>query len=169
MPILNPLDLTHLLIFMTYAHWIASLKRSGHYSLIEPAIRPILIILSLVCFYWINAVLLRTMHHWFNIPFEFNAMFTDIRVQMTLSVYWTLIGAIIMIVANRVRSRFFWIAGASFLGLVLIKSILVDRHYLSTIEGGVALILIGLIFIVVAYFSPLPPTTKTLENKEQLS
>ena len=36
--------------------------------------RPVVVLLSLVTFFWLNAVLLRTLHQWVGIPYEIEAV-----------------------------------------------------------------------------------------------
>ena len=65
-----------------------------------------------------------------------------------------------MLVATRISARLLWLTGAALLVVVVIKLFLVDLSSIGTIERIVSFIGVGLLMLVIGYFSPLPPDAK---------
>jgi len=42
-------------------------------------------------FTFLNGVLLRTLHHWADVPYQLNTMFRSDLVQVALSIFWTIL------------------------------------------------------------------------------
>jgi len=47
-------------------------------------------------FIWLNAVLLRTLHYWADVPFRLHAMTHSLLVQASVSIFWSLLALVIM-------------------------------------------------------------------------
>ena len=110
-----------------------------------------------IAFIWLNAVLLRTLHHWDDIPSDFDAMASSVEVQAALSVFWAFLALATMIVATRIGRRILWMAGAGLMIVVVAKLVLVDLSRLGGIERIVSFIGVGVLMLVIGYFSPVPP------------
>ena len=153
-PFINPVDLTHIAFFVLV---LGSLK------LIKPEMRirrdHIIIILAGLCFIWLTAVLIRSMHHYLDIRFDLSAMSVDTRVQSAISILWTLIGMGAMLFASRRQLRPLWIVGAALVGVVLIKMFFVDFGASGTVERIVSFLVVGSLLVATGYFSPIPHRT----------
>jgi uncharacterized membrane protein len=53
--------------------------------------------------------------------------------------------------------RVVWLTGAGLLGVVIAKLFLVDLSHIGTIERIVSFVGVGLLMLVIGYFSPVPP------------
>ena len=149
--IINPLDLAHLLFFISIMRALELLvppltKYRNH----------VLIILGGLIFIWLSAVLLRSMHHYADIPFNLLKMFQDTQIQTGLSILWTVIGMLSMLFASRKMMRPVWIAGAVLIAVVLIKMILIDLDASGTIERIISFLVVGGLLVAMGYFSPIP-------------
>jgi uncharacterized membrane protein len=113
-----------------------------------------------VGFAWLNAVLLRTLHLWVGIPYELEAMMQSTLAQSALSLLWASTALPTMLVATRIRARLLWVTGAGLLVVVVIKLFLVDLSSIGTVERIVSFIGVGLLMLVIGYFSPLPPAAE---------
>ncbi|MGZ5596848.1 MAG: DUF2339 domain-containing protein [Usitatibacter sp.] len=158
-PLLNAIDLAHLLAALALASAWLALRRSG--LELPAALRGAMGIgLGVaIAFTWLNAVLLRTLHHWRNIPYNFRDLSASVEVHAALSVFWTFLALATMIVATRVGRRAPWMAGAALMAVVVAKLVLVDLSHLAGIERIVSFIGVGLLMLVIGYFSPVPPRT----------
>jgi uncharacterized membrane protein len=67
-----------------------------------------------------------------------------------------------MLFATRRGVRVVWLCGAGLLGVVVAKLFLVDLSSIGSIERIVSFVAVGLLMLVIGYFSPLPPA---VENK----
>jgi len=156
-PILNPLDLTQVLVFIVAANWFVKAKRLK-LVVTNPDWRAVLYTAAaLTVFLWLNAVLLRTIHHWMHVPFTFYAMSHSVLVQTSLSIFWGLLGFAVMVLANRLINRVIWFSGSLLLGVVVVKLFLVDLAQSGTIERIISFIVVGILLLVVGYFTPVPP------------
>ncbi len=163
-PFINPVDLTHIAFFVLV---LGSLK------LAKPPLKirrdHILIILAGLCFVWLTAVLIRSMHHYLDIRFDLSAMSVDTRVQTAISILWTLIGMGAMLLASRRNLRPLWIVGAALVGVVLIKMFFIDLGASGTIERIVSFLVVGSLLVATGFFSPIPekyaaPDEKMVES-----
>ncbi len=156
-PLLNAIDLAHVLAALALASAWLALRRSG----LEPpaALRGTMgvAIVVALAFIWLNAVLLRTLHHWDHIPYDFHSLMASVEVQAALSVFWTFLALTTMIVATRIGRRTPWMTGAALMAVVVAKLVLVDLSHLAGIERIVSFIGVGVLMLVVGYFSPVPP------------
>jgi uncharacterized membrane protein len=157
LPFLNPLDLGQafvLLILWRYWRFLRAVRSQGFVRIDQRLPVPILITIG---FIWLNAVLLRTLHQWFHVSLRMEAMFGSTLVQTSLTIFWTLLALGTMLLAARQRRRAAWLAGAALLAVVVAKLFLVDLSRIGSIERIVSFVGVGLLMLVVGYFSPLPP------------
>jgi uncharacterized membrane protein len=155
MPFLNALDLMHAFILIAFVSWWRALAREG---IAPPLPRQwLLAALAAALFFWLNAVLLRTLHHWGGVPYRFDAMMRSMLVQAALSIFWTVLALALMWFANRRAQRTLWVVGACLMGAVVGKLFLVDQSNIGGIERIVSFIAVGLLMLGIGYFTPLPP------------
>ncbi len=162
MPVLNPLELSHIFFLLVFSLWLIKLKS---YSWIK--YKHVGAILSVTYFFWLNGVLMRAIHHIANIPFRFSTLFSSPLVQMSLSIYWSIIGISLMIFASKRNYRWLWISGVSLMGIVVLKLFLIDLSKTGTVERIISFISVGLILLIVGYFSPIPPKEKIEVNSHE--
>jgi len=117
--------------------------------------------LAALGFIWLNAVLLRTLHQWFAVPFELQRLMASTLVQTSLSIFWAVLALVTMLVATRNRYRLVWIVGAALWAVVTAKLFLIDLSRTGSVERIVSFVGVGLLMLVVGYFSPLPPASET--------
>ena len=160
-PLLNPLDIAQLLAFACLAMWWRGLQGYGIGHADEmPASWP-RALLGGAAFVFLNGVLLRTLHHWADIPFQLDVMLRSDLVQASLSIFWTVLALVAMLVAHRRGLRVLWVAGAGLMAVVVAKLFLLDLAKIGGIERIVSFIAVGVLMLVIGYFAPLPPKKKT--------
>ena len=160
LPLFNPLDIAVGLALLAVARWLMLVWRSeGLFS--RESQRGMIGVLAGVVFVWLNAVLLRTMHHWRGIPYEADALLSDTSVHTALSIFWTLLALGAMLWANRSLQRLVWFCGAALMAVVLAKLFLVDLARIGTVPRIVSFLGVGGLMLVIGYYSPLPPAART--------
>jgi uncharacterized membrane protein len=159
-PVLNPLDLAVLGAVLVVALWFVEGRRLAipAFALVSPA--PAYALVAAAGFVWMNAVLLRTLHHWAGVPFDLERMLRSDLVQTSFSILWTLIALVTMVAATRRGLRAAWLAGGALLLVVVAKLFVVDLSNVGTIARIVSFIGVGVLMLVVGYFSPVPPKTR---------
>ena len=100
---------------------------------------------------------LRLAHHGYGVAWSLDALLDSNRVQAGLSVLWTLVAVVLWVTGSRLRRHAVWWAGALLLGVVLIKLLLVDRQFLSTVAGIVSFLAFGGLCMAVGFLAPAPP------------
>jgi len=156
LPVLNPLDLPVGLVLFVVTGWLLRLWREP--DLLDDAWRHALVVaLPAVGFCWVNGILLRTVHHWVDVPYRLGDLLRSIEVQASLSIFWTLLALGSMLWATRKGVRVVWFIGASLMAVVVAKLFLVDLAGIGTIPRIVSFIGVGGLMLVIGYFSPLPP------------
>jgi uncharacterized membrane protein len=162
LPLLNPLDLVQAVVFALAALWLVRIGRLGvpigEYRL------PLQVAGGVTGFIWLNAMLLRTLHHWADVPYQLDEMSHSMLVQASVSVFWTVCALAVMIWATRRASRVFWFIGATLLAATVVKLFLFDLSHVSGIERIVSFIGIGVMLLLIGYFSPLPPKIVVQES-----
>jgi uncharacterized membrane protein len=83
-----------------------------------------------------------------------------VLVQAALSVFWAFLALALMVYATRTVRRQLWLIGATLMGVVILKLVAVDLSHLSGIERIVSFIGVGVLMLVIGYFSPVPPRNK---------
>ena len=156
-PLLNPLDLGQvlvLLVLVRYWRFLRAVDSPGSPRVDKRVPLPVLAALT---FIWLNALLLRTLHQWFGVPFHPEDLMASTLVQTSLSLFWTVLALISMLIAARKRSRPVWLIGAVLLAVVIAKLFLIDLSRIGSVERIVSFVGVGLLMLVVGYFSPMPP------------
>jgi uncharacterized membrane protein len=70
---------------------------------------------------------------------------------------WSLLGVSAWIMGSKRQRYPLWLGGAMLMGIVLLKMVLIDRHYLGDLAGVVAVLIVGLLLVGVGYVAPSPP------------
>lgn len=160
LPVLNPFDLGMLFAMTTALLSLAVLKRDVstlQKSLITPVVEPYRKLLAGAFFLMTTAALIRAVHHFSAVPWQYDALFESVIVQTSLSIYWGLLGFAGMIWGARSKRRLIWLTGAGFMVLVVLKLFLVDLGNTGTVERIISFIGIGALLLVVGYLAPVPP------------
>jgi len=105
-------------------------------------------------------VVLRTAHHWGDVPWRLSSLLASKPLQAALTLTWTLTALTAMVVATRRRLRPLWMLGAVLLAAVVAKLFLVDLSALSGLPRVVAFLGVGILLLVIGFLSPLPPAAQ---------
>ncbi len=159
-PLLNPLELAQLAVFVLLACWAWAPQAPEWLRQWRP------MALSLLGFVLITSVVLHGVHHWGGVAWNGNLISTGLA-QTSLTVVWSVLGVLGWIAGSRRGQRYLWLAGAVLMGVVLVKLILVDRGNLGDVLGIASFIAYGLLCTIVGYLAPAPPRAATTGNEEE--
>ena len=150
LPLLNPLDLSALLVVAAVLRW--------HLADHRPAWRlRVRGLLGAVAFVALNAAALRAVHAYAGVAWTISALGSSLIVQAVLSLLWTATAMALMVLAHRRALRPLWLAGAGLLGAVVLKLFFVDLAGKGTIEQIVSFVGVGLLILLIGYLAPVPP------------
>lgn len=165
LPLLNPVDLGHLLCALVAVRWGLQLRVHGKRAHFDLSPRPWLAALAALTFFWLNAVLLRSLHHWADIPYTLDDMLGSVLVQAALSLFWSLIALALMLLGTRRVERTLWMLGAGLMAVVVGKLFIVDLGGIGSVARIVSFIGVGLLMLVIGYVAPVPPKAGTVKNE----
>jgi len=160
LPLANPLDIAQGFVLYVLIRFCARLGSDALLTAAGSAQRAAGVAIAALGFIWVNAMLLRTLHQWAGIPYELQAMVDSTLVQSALSICWAFLALTTMLVATRIKMRAVWLAGAALLVVDVAKLFLVDLSSVGTVERIISFVGVGLLMLVLGYFSPLPPAAE---------
>jgi uncharacterized membrane protein len=165
-PLLNPLDISVALCFAALAMWWSSLSERQRATWWPFDMRALLAVVAAMAFIWLNAALIRTLHHNFGAPITAYGMSHSTLVQASLSIFWGVLGFTAMTIAARQRLRYVWLVGAALMVVVIAKLFLVDLSNVGTIARIMSFLTVGALLLVTGYLAPLPPRKVTEQVTE---
>ena len=161
-PLANPLDLAQIAALLVILLWLREVRRLQLLDLTGQRAVAVVGLLGAVLFVAANGVLLRSLHHYADVPFRLEALWDSMLVQAALSIFWSVLALCAMSIATRTRLRVLWIVGAALMAVVVVKLFLVDLSNVSGVERIVSFIGVGLLMLIIGYLSPVPPRAREL-------
>ena len=157
-PVLNPLDVTLIAAIATLGAWDGVWGRH--------AVRTRYAWLGATAFLVLNGAVVRTAHHWGDVPWRFDALLAYRPLQAALTLTWTITALALMLYATRRSVRVLWTLGAVLLAAVVVKLFAVDLAALSGLTRVIAFMGVGLLLLVIGYVAPLPPAVPEPDEAE---
>ncbi|MFA5904410.1 MAG: DUF2339 domain-containing protein [Desulfobacula sp.] len=164
-PIIGPVDLAQIFCLLTVLEWSFYIRKKEIKTLL-PGIRSIHYGIAALSFFWMNAVIARSVHHWAATRYTLDAMTGSVHFQAGISILWTLVALGTMVIAHKKAWRNIWFTGAGLLAVVVIKLFLVDLYEIGAVARIFSFLVVGGLMLVIGYFSPLPPKKKENLQKE---
>lgn len=156
-PFLNPADISTLIALLALVKYYQSISTNFVDKLqVTDKLRASWL-LFIGLFIWVNAFVLRIIHFWKGVPYDLDIMLESQLVQATFSILWASIAVAIMVFSSKKLHRATWMIGAALMGLVVVKLFLVDLSNSGTVERIIAFLVVGVLLLLVGYFSPVPP------------
>lgn len=162
-PLLNPVELVGIVSITILVLWILYRRKNDYTFKYLPA-RQSLVVLSVLFFFWLNSVVARSVHFFAGIPFYPDSLYRSVIFQAAIAALWVFTALAITIWAARKGSRAVWGVGAALLGMVVFKLFLVDLSGTGTIARIVSFLVVGILMLIIGYFSPLPPNPDKREE-----
>lgn len=156
-PLLSPLDLAQCGALLVVTLWLRRIQHLGLADLTGERAALVYVLLGIAAFTVANGILLRTLHHWANVPYTVRELLRSMLVQTALSIFWSTLALAAMMIATRLRLRALWISGAILMGVVVVKLFLVELSNVGGVERIVSFIGVGLLMLLIGYVSPVPP------------
>jgi uncharacterized membrane protein len=151
LPLINPLEIGQLLALLLI--FTAARKASGLRIELPLALPASLLLVTL------SIMALRANHQLLGIEWQLARLLDANTAQASLSVLWATLGVSAWVLGSKRQWPVLWWTGAVLMGIVLVKLLLVDRQFLSTVAGIVSFLAFGLLSILVGYLAPAPPRT----------
>jgi uncharacterized membrane protein len=156
-PLLNPMDAAEGLALVALAAAAGTLGTAWAGATGARLAAPARLAVAVAAFAWLNVLLVRTLHHYAAVPYALAAVIDSTLAQTAITIFWTVLALAGMVWASRSGRRIAWVAGAALLTAVTAKLFLVDLSRTGTVPRIVSFLGVGLLMLVIGYFSPLPP------------
>jgi len=153
-PFLNPIDLAHVLIILGALMWWRAGREIGW---IARERMHVVALSGALLFGWLNAVLLRSVHQYGDVPYRLEALWGSVVVQTGLSITWTVLAMTLMVIGAKRVNRPIWILGGLLMAVVVAKLLMVDLGSLAGIERIISFIGVGVLMLIIGYVAPVPP------------
>lgn len=161
LPVLNPLELISLAaLYILWRWWEAGTSLPGE------AVQNTTVasgwekqknrLLGIALWLIISLDILRIWHHYLGVPWDVRALLGSFSVQATLSLVWSVCAIALMLRGHSHRSRSLWLAGATLIGIVVVKLFLVELADTGGIARIVSFIGVGILLLIVSYIAPAP-------------
>jgi uncharacterized membrane protein len=157
LPLLNPLDLAQAGVLAVLGIWLFTVYNHLKTSPLGLNRFTLVIISAGSLFWWLNAAVVRALHHLGKIPFHLHSMVNSDLAQTTFSIFWTVTALLVMWSGARRGLRPIWLIGSALIALVIVKLFTFDLANTSTVERIISFIGVGLLCLLVGYLAPLPP------------
>jgi len=108
-------------------------------------------------FSYSNTEIMRAVHYYADVDWEFSTLLRSSITQTAFSIFWTIIGLVGTMLASKKQWRNLWLGCGALLAIVVLKLFILDMAAINTIERIISFIVVGLLLVVIGYFSPLPP------------
>ena len=157
LPVLNPLGVLVGLQLAALLAWrkLAEAQRDHPFeAVVEARGAPTLAALGMVIATTETA---RTVSHWLDVPWDLESLWDSTELQASLSILWAVIALSEMVAGVRMARRAVWVAGASWMAVVVAKLFLVDLSSLTALGRVVSFIVVGVLLLIVGYLAPVPP------------
>jgi uncharacterized membrane protein len=157
LPLLNPLDVSVALVLVSLAAWWSALDVRRAAALQNFDSRILVAGVAALVFLWLNAALIRALHHNWGAPITAYGIAHSTLVQAALSIFWGVLGFTAMTIAAHRKWRYAWIVGAGLMIVVIAKLFLVDLSSIGTIARIASFLTVGALLLITGYLAPLPP------------
>lgn len=156
-PLFNPLTMVQALVFLVFLFWLKN--NHTHPGTLYSRIPLAYLWASLggLVFLWLNGITARLIHLYFVIPFNVQSLYDSVIMQSAISILWSSLALTVTILAHRKGKREVWFGGAVLLAGVVLKLFLIDLSGTGTIARIVSFLAVGVLMLLIGYFSPLPP------------
>lgn len=155
LPVLNVVELGSVAVLWQAYRWLQTWQPENDNQQIVHRLfsgsLPVLFLLLL------SGGVMRLWHVFADVPWRLNSLLASFGVQASLSIVWALAAIALMVTGNRAKQRPRWLAGASIMGVVVLKLFLVELGNSGGVARIVSFIVVGLLMLLVGWFAPAPP------------
>lgn len=157
LPLLNPLELAQLFVLLVLLRWAWGNRGREVLPGMLLSMPLAWAALGIAAFTLLNEAVAHAVHHWQGTAYRLESLHRSMVFHAAISVVWTLSALLLAVLATRRGLRSVWFTAAALLGAVVVKLFLIDLSRSDTMERIVSFIAVGLLMLLIGYFSPLPP------------
>jgi len=159
-PVLNPLDILSIVAVALAWYGIQLERKNERWGLEEDPRIPQLA-LGCVALLLSTVSVIRIVHHTTGVAWHPDTLFGSVAMQSSLSIYWAILGLSGMVMGTKRARRSVWMIGAALMSVVVLKLFVIDLGNTGTVARIISFLGVGVMLLVVGYFSPVPPKQST--------
>lgn len=156
LPFLNPMEITEIAVLTCIVLWLLACKADDFLNTYFSE-KLQFWGLGLLVFFWLNSVAARAVHFFTGVPYTPFSLYNSVVFQASIAALWGCMALVITVSATRRGSRSLWRAGALLLAMVVVKLLVIDLSGSGTIARIISFLVVGILMLIIGYFSPLPP------------
>ena len=158
----NLLDLIQIAVLLSLAYWVYH-QRAFWSEQTKTILYAKVSFLGLVL---LSVLFARYVHYTQETDYTLHTLWHSNYFQTGLSLLWSMVAIILMLLSKRYAHRPLWMAGFGLLIVVVLKLFFVELASSGTVERIISFMVVGGLLLVIGYFVPLPPTqTHTQEDE----
>ena len=163
LPLLNLLDIMQIVILGIFGYWFYMFREN-----FDKVNRDIFFMaLGALSLILLSVVFARAVHMYQDVPYQLSALWANLYFQTGLSLLWSAVAIVLMLLSKRYVHRVLWLAGFGLLGLVVLKLFFVELASSGTIERIISFMVVGTLLLLIGYFMPLPPNQEKIDNQKE--
>jgi len=156
LPFVNPLELVGIFSILALYAWLSRVSEGEIISPAPPK-KYLLGVVGILLFLLLNSIVARSVHFYGGIAYYPDALYHSAIFQAAVAGLWGFGALAITVWATRRANRALWLIGAILLAMVVVKLFVVDLSGTGTIGRIVSFLMVGVLMLVIGYFSPIPP------------
>jgi len=153
-PVFNLLDMMQIGVPVVMAYWGYRNKN----VLSEDGRKFLYGVLSIMGFVLVTVIFARVVHHMQDVAYNMHTLWQSNYFQTGLSLLWSLIAIVLMVLSKRYAHKILWMAGFGLLIVVVLKLFFVELSNSGTIERIISFMVVGTLLLLIGYFVPMPPS-----------
>ena len=158
----NLLDLMQLAVLLSLAYWVYH-QREAWSEQTKAILYAKVSFLGLVL---LSVLFARYIHYTQETSYTLHALWHSNYFQTGLSLLWSMVAIILMLLSKRYSNRSLWMAGFGLLIVVVLKLFFVELASSGTVERIISFMVVGGLLLVIGYFVPLPPSQEPEQEDE---
>jgi uncharacterized membrane protein len=158
LPVFNTADAASLIIVVMMILYLSRLFKNDLPVKLRGTLKWIR---GLAVFFWANALIGRAVFFFSDDSYySVSWLMSSSAYQLAIAVFWALTGFMFVAYGVKKFSKTYWSIGAALLVIDAIKLFLIDLSRVDTIQRILSFLGVGVIFILIGYFFPLPSAKK---------
>jgi len=153
-PLVNLLDIAQIVILGISGYWLYAFRKNFDKT-IKDIFSMVLGVLALIL---LSVIFARAVHMYQEVPYMLSTLWSNLYFQTGLSLLWSAVAIVLMLLSKRYSHRVLWLAGFGLLGLVVLKLFFVELANSGTIERIISFMVVGTLLLLIGYFVPMPPS-----------
>jgi len=152
-PLFNILDVVQIIVLGVSTYWIYMFQDRFD----KPSRNILYGVVALLVGILASVIFARAVHYYQDVPYMIGALWNNLYFQTGLSILWSVIAIVLMLLSKGYKNRQLWMVGFGLLIVVVLKLFFVELASSGSIERIISFIVVGILLLLIGYFVPMPP------------